>query len=102
MVSVVVFALSGAFWLALILFWTVAFLREVREPVFAAWLNRGLDPSTRARVNSFAGQMDAFGQIAGGPTMGAVSVGFGVPAEWWAGGVDRRLITRALAHGPSD
>jgi DHA3 family tetracycline resistance protein-like MFS transporter len=102
-VSVVVFAFAGAFWLALGLFWTVAFLREIREPVFTAWLNRGLDPATRATVNSFAGQMDAVGQIGGGPTMGAVSVWFGVPAAIAVGGLLRApamaLYARALRRG---
>lgn len=87
--AVVVFAFAGAFWLALGLYWTVAFLREIRQPVFTAWLNRGLESSTRATVNSFAGQMDAVGQIAGGPTMGVVAVGWGVPAAIAVGGLLR-------------
>lgn len=78
--SVVVFALMTSFWLALAAFWTVALLREIREPVFTAWLNRGLDPSTRATVNSMAGQMDAIGQIAGGPLIGWAALAWGVPA----------------------
>lgn len=101
--SVVVFALAGAFWLALGAFWTVAFLREVREPVFTAWLNRGLDPATRATVNSISGQMDAVGQIAGGPTIGGVAVWWSVPAAIAAAGLLRApallLYGRALRRG---
>jgi MFS transporter, DHA3 family, tetracycline resistance protein len=78
--AVVVFALTQAFWLALGAWWVVAFLREVRSPVFTAWVNRGLDPATRATVNSMAGQMDALGQIAGGPLIGVAAIWFGVPA----------------------
>ncbi len=105
--AVVAFALAGAFWLAVALFWIVSFLREVRLPIFTAWLNRGLDPSTRATVNSMAGQMDAVGQIAGGPTIGVVSVWFGVPAAIAAGGLLRgpALALYALAirrGGPPD
>jgi DHA3 family tetracycline resistance protein-like MFS transporter len=77
--AVLVFALTRAFWLALIAWWIVAFLREVRSPIFTAWINRGLDPATRATVNSMAGQMDAIGQIAGGPAIGVVAIRFGVP-----------------------
>ncbi len=78
--AVVVFGLLTSFRLALAAFWAVALLREIREPVATAWLNRGLEPSTRATVNSMAGQMDAVGQIAGGPAIGWVAVGLGVPA----------------------
>jgi DHA3 family tetracycline resistance protein-like MFS transporter len=102
-VSVVAFALLGVFWLALVAFWTVAFLREVRAPVFTAWLNRGLDSSTRATVNSMSGQMDAIGQVAGGPTIGAVAVWWGVPAAIATAGVLRAptlaLYARALRRG---
>jgi MFS transporter, DHA3 family, tetracycline resistance protein len=79
-VAVVVFALTRQFWLAVVTYWIVAFLREVRSPVFTAWVNRGLDPATRATVNSMAGQMDAVGQIAGGPAIGVVAVAVSVPA----------------------
>ncbi len=102
-VSVVAFAWLGVFWIALCAFWVVAFLREIRQPVFTAWLNRGLDPSTRATVNSMGGQMDAVGQIAGGPTIGAVTVWWGVPAAIAVAGVLRApalaLYARALRRG---
>jgi DHA3 family tetracycline resistance protein-like MFS transporter len=88
-VSVVIFALTRAFWLALATYWVVAFLREVRSPVFTAWVNRGLDPATRATVNSMAGQMDALGQIVGGPAIGLVAVAFGVPAAIAVAGLIR-------------
>jgi DHA3 family tetracycline resistance protein-like MFS transporter len=105
-VSVVAFAWLGAFWIALCAFWVVAFLREVRGPVFTAWLNRGLDPSTRATVNSMAGQMDAVGQVAGGPTIGGVAVWWGVPAAIAIAGALRApvfaLYTRALVRVPSE
>lgn len=101
--SVVAFAWLDVFWLALCAFWVVAFLREVRQPVFTAWLNRGLDPATRATVNSMSGQMDALGQIAGGPTIGAVAVGWGVSAAIAVAGLLRvpalALYARALRSG---
>jgi len=102
-ISVVGFALSDAFWPALAAFWTVAFLREVREPVFTAWVNRGLDPATRATVNSMVGQSDAIGQIAGGPTIGLVAVWWSVPAAIAVAGVLRApslaLYARARRRG---
>ena len=101
--SVVVFGLSTSFWLALSAFWGVSLLREVRDPVFTAWLNRGLDPGTRATVNSMAGQMDAVGQIGGGPMIGWVAVAWTVPVAIVVAGLIRApalaLYARALRRG---
>ncbi len=78
-VSVVVFAVTGQFWVALAMMWIVGALRSVRDPVFTVWINQGLDPKTRATINSVGGQADAVGQAAGGPVLGAIAGGFGVP-----------------------
>ena len=78
-VSVVVFALTGQFWVALVAMWIVGALRSVRGPVFTVWINQGLDPKTRATINSVGGQADAVGQTAGGPALGAIAGGLGVP-----------------------
>ena len=77
--SVVVFAVAGQFWVALVAMWIVGALRSVREPVFTVWINQGLDPKTRATINSVGGQADAVGQAAGGPVLGAIAGGLGVP-----------------------
>lgn len=90
--AVVAFGLQHGFWLALMAFWAVALLREIRGPVFTAWLNRGLEPSTRATVNSMAGQMDAIGQIAGGPLIGWSAVAWGVPAAIVIAGILRAPV----------
>jgi DHA3 family tetracycline resistance protein-like MFS transporter len=71
-VCVVVFGLSGAFWLAVLAMWFVGALRSVREPVFSAWINQGLDPKSRATINSMGSQSDAVGQAAGGPVLGLI------------------------------
>jgi DHA3 family tetracycline resistance protein-like MFS transporter len=110
-VSVVAFAWFGAFAAALLAYWTVAFLREIRQPIFTAWLNRGLDSETRATVNSMAGQMDAVGQVAGGPTIGLAAIWWGVPAAIAIAGLirapavalTRRAMRREEAAGePSE
>jgi DHA3 family tetracycline resistance protein-like MFS transporter len=79
--SVVGFALIGSFWWAAILFWIVGGLRSVRRPVFTAWINQGLDPATRATINSMGGQADAIGQAMAGPMVGGVGRAVSVP---WA------------------
>jgi DHA3 family tetracycline resistance protein-like MFS transporter len=73
-VAVVVFGLSRSFWLATMALWAAAAVWEVSEPVLAAWVNRGLDPRTRATVNSLASQAHAVGEVAGGPTFGTIAV----------------------------
>lgn len=80
-VSVVGFAVAGRFWVAVALFWIVGALRSVRGPIFTAWLNQGLDPATRATINSIGGQADAVGQAMAGPVIGGVARGVSVP---WA------------------
>jgi MFS transporter, DHA3 family, tetracycline resistance protein len=79
--SVVGFAVVGGFWWAVVLFWIVGGLRSVRAPIFTAWINQGLDPATRATINSMGGQADAVGQALAGPVVGGVGRAVSVP---WA------------------
>ena len=92
--SVVVFALTGQFWVALAAMWVVGALRSVRDPVFTVWINQGLDPKTRATINSVGGQADAVGQAAGGPVLGAIAGGIG-------GSGRHRRVGRATASDPA-
>lgn len=102
-VAVVGFALAGEFVIALVAVWMNALLREVGEPVFAAWINQGLDPRSRATVNSLWGQSDALGQMAAGPVLGWLALARSVPFALVVSGVLRApalgLIGRALRRG---
>ena len=71
--GLVVFGLTRSFAVAVLAYWCIAVARRMHEPVFIAWLNRGLDSSSRATVLSLAGQADALGQMAGGPVLGVVA-----------------------------
>jgi hypothetical protein len=62
------FAAAGAAMLA------VGLLRRVHDPVFAAFVNRGLESRSRATVLSIRSQADALGQVLGGPALGALAV----------------------------
>ncbi len=70
--SLLVFSLSGNLLLALAANWSIDVLRTIIGPVFEAWVNQKLDSSVRATVLSMSAQVDAIGQIAGGPALGAV------------------------------
>lgn len=60
-------------------------LRSVIEPLELVWVNRGLDPSTRATVLSMRGQADALGQTAGGLGLAFTAQRVSVRAALYAG-----------------
>ena len=101
--SVVGFAFVGSFWWAAILFWIVGGLRSLRGPVFTAWINQGLDPATRATINSMGGQADAVGQAMAGPVVGGVGRAVSVPWALSLAGLLRLpilfLYLRAIRRG---
>ena len=67
------FGLIGSLWLAMGLLLAIAVLREVISPLYTAWVNQRLDPRVRATVLSMSSQVDAIGQIAGGPVLGVAA-----------------------------
>lgn len=79
-VAMIGFALAPLLALALVLYLVVDVLRDVRNPLTTAWINQKLDSRVRATVHSMIGQVDAVGQIAGGPSVGLVAKAFSVVA----------------------
>jgi DHA3 family tetracycline resistance protein-like MFS transporter len=58
---------------AVLLYWLVNVLRGVTYPLQAAWFNLRIDDSqVRATLFSVGSQVDAIGQIGGGPLVGAI------------------------------
>lgn len=86
------FGLTGGFAAAVTAFWLVDLLRYTHLPLFQAWVNRGLESSTRATINSAASQMDGLGQIFGGPVLGAIGAVRSVAAA---------IVTAALLRVPA-
>ncbi len=70
--SLIVFSQAQGFGLALVAFLLMAALRSTGGPVVSAWMNRHIDSSVRATVFSMGTQMNAIGQIAGGPPVGMI------------------------------
>lgn len=101
--AIVAFGATGHFWVGLTLFWLIALLREANDPVFTAWINQGLDPSTRATVNSMWGQADALGEVLGGPVMGVIaqvrSAGTAIVVAGLARSPALGLFARAIRRG---
>jgi len=90
--SLIGFALSPLLGLALGLYLLIDMLRDVAIPLYTAWVNQKLDSGTRATVLSMSGQVDAIGQIAGGPAVGLVARSFSVIAA---------LVTSGLLLSPA-
>ena len=75
-IVVLTFALAGYFWLALAALWLKTMLGSVIDPLYQTWLNQHIPSEVRATVLSMNSQTDAFGQIAGGPGVGAIGAAF--------------------------
>jgi MFS transporter, DHA3 family, tetracycline resistance protein len=79
-VSLLTFALAGHFYLAVIAFLVFGVFRTANEPVYMTWLTRNTESQVRATVISMRGQVDAFGQIVGGPPVGYIGSAFSLRA----------------------
>ena len=90
--SVIGFALSPLLGLTLALYLLTNIARNVAIPLYTAWINQKLEPSTRATVLSISGQVDAIGQITGGPAVGLVARALSVVAA---------LVTSGLLLSPA-
>lgn len=74
------FALVRGFWPAVLLLLAFDTLRGVTFPLSEAFINVYVDSRVRATVHSLAAQIDAFGEMAGGPFIGAVGRWAGIRA----------------------
>jgi DHA3 family tetracycline resistance protein-like MFS transporter len=87
------FALSPFLFLSLGLYLVISVLRNVQMPLQTAWVNQKLDSQVRATVHSMFGQVDAIGQVMGGPVVAVIaSVGSAVASLVTSG----LLLTPAL------
>lgn len=85
------FALVGNFFLAIIAWWGVGIARTLYGPIENTWMNQNIDSNVRATVISMRSQVDAFGQIAGGPPVGFIGERLGIRAA---------LVTSGLILSP--
>lgn len=87
------FAFAGSFAAAAALVLVIGVLRSTIGPLYEAWINQHIDSSVRATVLSMSGQVDAFGQIAGGPVVGWIGNTISIRAALAASGM---LLTPVL------
>ncbi len=74
------FALSSNFAMAVTAYWAFSLLRQATNPLYTAWVNQRLDSQVRATVISMSSQVDALGQIIGGPIVGAIGTAISLRA----------------------
>lgn len=72
-ISLIAFAISPYLGLALAVYLLTGILRRIAGPLYTSWVNQKLDSGTRATVISISSQVDAIGQIAGGPGVGLIA-----------------------------
>ncbi len=72
-VSLIGFAFSPLLGLTLTIYLLISVLRTITNPLYTSWVNQNLESETRATVLSISGQVDAIGQIAGGPGVGLIA-----------------------------
>ena len=81
-----VFALVGNFFIAVIAVLLFKVFRALNDPIYTTWLTQNIDAKVRATVISMRGQVDAFGQIVGGPPVGYIGTAFSIRAALLASG----------------
>jgi len=86
------FALLPFLSLVLGVYLVIHVLRKIAIPLTTAWINQKLDSKVRATVHSMFGQVDAIGQIAGGPGVGLIANLISVSAA---------LVTSSLLLSPA-
>ncbi|HBX69297.1 MAG TPA: MFS transporter [Chloroflexi bacterium] len=70
--GLLVFAWTRNFYAAVLATLLVDTLRSTASPITTAWLNQFIDSKVRATVLSMISQVDAVGQMAGGPVVGII------------------------------
>ena len=86
-VAMAAYAWSTSLVAAVLAYWFVVGVRGVHTPLFVAWVNTGLESTSRATVNSLGSQADALGQVGGGPVLGWIAAARSVRAALGAAAV---------------
>ncbi|MTI48407.1 MAG: MFS transporter [Firmicutes bacterium] len=76
--AIIIFGLAGNFAFGFATYLTLYIMRTTNGPLYRAWLNQNIKAKVRATVLSTYGQIDAFGQIIGGPIIGYIAVKYSI------------------------
>jgi DHA3 family tetracycline resistance protein-like MFS transporter len=81
--AMAVFILSSNFYLAIGMMVIFNALRTINGPLENTWVNQQIDSRVRATVLSMNGQIDALGQLSGGPILGGIGRVLTLRAALW-------------------
>lgn len=98
-IAIIIFGLSKNFSMALSMYMTFYITRIINDPIFTAWKNNNIKSELRATVLSTYGQMDAFGQIIGGPFIGLIATKTSIATAIMASGIVLSPILILLLYG---
>jgi DHA3 family tetracycline resistance protein-like MFS transporter len=98
-VGLALFAASGSAWLSIILLWLIRMTRGMNGALYTAWVNQRLEAKVRATVLSMSSQVDAVGQIAGGPLLGAIGSAISIQAALLASSVALSPVLGVIGKG---
>lgn len=108
-VVLLIFGLAGNFPLAVLAYLSYSFCRSVNGPIYTTWLTQHIDAKVRATVLSMSGQVDALGQIVGGPPVGYIGSVISLRAAMIATSIILSpvlllfaLVSRRSKTGPTD
>jgi DHA3 family tetracycline resistance protein-like MFS transporter len=92
LVSVIVLGLAPDFLVAVLALWAAGMCKSIRQPLMSTWIARSIPPQVRATILSTFGQGDAFGQMLGGPVIGAIGTWHSLRAA---------IVATGLLHAPT-
>ncbi|HYL44338.1 MAG TPA: hypothetical protein VEU97_13195, partial [Ktedonobacteraceae bacterium] len=96
--TILAFGLVGNFYLAALAYLGFGVFRTVNHPVYTTWLTQNTEAGVRATVISMSGQVDAFGQIVGGPPVGYIGSAFSLRAAMIAVSIILSPVLLLLAY----
>lgn len=86
-VGLIGFGVTSRLGIALAMVLMYRSIRDTNDPIFTAWLSKKIEPRVRATVLSMGSQVNALGQVIGGPIIGVVGVAYGLPTAFVVVGV---------------
>jgi len=70
--GLLIFAWSRSFYLTILATWLIDTMRSLTGPLIDTWVNKYIDSKVRATTLSMTSQLDALGQMVGGPVVGVI------------------------------
>ncbi|RLT38030.1 MAG: MFS transporter, partial [Chloroflexi bacterium] len=99
LLALLALAWAANFWMALLALWIFSTARSTLGPLDNAWIVRHTAGSARATAISFSGQLNAIGQVVGGPAVGWIGTAVSLPAALTASALLMSPIVPLLLRG---